>query len=189
MKMRVRLILMLGGMGFWASAQTAANMQVVPSAFWRLSDTVGDLPSAHYLFSPRPGSFEINPNLRFNAAMNGNQHTFLLGPEYRLSLGNRFEINIWAMAGNMKRFALENPFKQPTDAPPPRYGILPSLPMERGFNGANGWGASIGGSIDYRLGDFMTLQPLQTEYLRIQVENSVRRDMRFSTGLRFSFGK
>ena len=187
--MRVHLVLILAGTGIWASAQTAANMQVVPSSFWRLNDTVGELPSTHYLFSPQPGSFEINPSLQFKAVTNGNQHTFLLGPEYHLFLGNRIAINIWAMAGNMKRFALENPFKQPTDATPPRFGILPSLPMERGLNGANGWGASIGGSIDYRVGDSLTFQPIQTEYLRIQVDNSVRRDMRFSAGLRFSFGK
>ena len=61
--------------------------------------------------------------------------------------------------------------------------------MERGLNGANGWGASIGGSIDYRFGDFLTFQPVQTEYLRVQVENSARRDLRVSTGMRFSFGK
>jgi hypothetical protein len=45
-----RLILMLTGTGILALAQTAANMQSVPNSFWRLSDTVGDRPSSHYLF-------------------------------------------------------------------------------------------------------------------------------------------
>src|SRR5215469_13953747 len=101
-----RLILMLTGTGILASAQTAANMQLVPSSFWRLSDTVGELPSSHYLFSPSTASFEINPSLRFKLAANGSQHTLLFGPEYHFFLGNRVSINLWAMAGNIKRFAL-----------------------------------------------------------------------------------
>jgi malate dehydrogenase len=77
-------------------------------------------------------------------ATNGNQHTFLLGPEYHLFLGtaSRSMCGQWLATGS--GFRLMNP-KQPTDATPPRFGILPWLPMERGLNGANGWGASIRG--------------------------------------------
>src|SRR5215831_15816775 len=121
--MRLRLMVILAGTGICASAQTAANMQLVPNTFWRLSDTVGESPSTHYLFSPGTGSFPITPGLRFKVATNGNQHTFLLGPEYHLFLGNRVAINLWAAGGEMKRFALMNPFKQPIDATPPRFGI------------------------------------------------------------------
>ncbi len=172
-------------------AQTQGiSLQYLPPTFWRVSDTVGRTPSSNYLFSPASGSFTINRGLSFNLPSNADQHTFLFGPEFHLHLGDRITFNAWAMTGMAKRFALMNPFKQPTDATPPRYGLSPSVPMSMpAFNGANGLAVTTGASVDYRILDGFVYRPVQAEYLRVQVNDSFRRDVRISTGLRFSFGK
>jgi hypothetical protein len=164
------------------------DFRFVPSPLPGINDPDVQGLSSEYLFSPASKSFVVSPKLEFKLPWNADQHTFLFGPAYHVFLGTHLSLNFWSQAGVAKRFALMNPLTQPTDATPPRFGLL-SGPSSSRFNGANEFAVSLGGSVDYKISDHLTYRIVQREYLFMNVNGTPTPDRRTSTSIRFSFGR
>jgi hypothetical protein len=134
------------------------------------------LPAAsNPALQPRPGDFR--------------QHTFLFGPEFRVLGTDRIAVNLRALAGVANRNTLVAPLSQPIESTPPLIGN-PATPITQlTVSGGNGFAASFGGSIDYRINDRLAYRFVQPEPLLTRFAGSTQPDFRVATGLVFTFGR
>jgi hypothetical protein len=85
---------------------------------------------------------------------NGDPRTFLDGLEYHFSIGKHLTFTARAKGGEIKRFVLMNPFKDPVSVTRPHFELVPSTPpTETALNGADQFGMSFGASVDYKVSD------------------------------------
>jgi hypothetical protein len=176
-------------------------MRFSPRVFWWSILSVPAIASAQTLTttrvpgavtnfpSPDANSFTTNPKLQLQLPFNDRQHTFLFGPKWEVFAHNRFGVDVWALGGNAKKFALADPFVAPTDATPPLLRD-PSTPLSQGrFMGDNGRALVLGGSVNYKINDYLTYDIAKPEFLMIQVKGAPLHDFRIASGMRLSFGK
>ncbi|HWB96810.1 MAG TPA: hypothetical protein VG672_08915 [Bryobacteraceae bacterium] len=181
-------VLWLGTLGF-GQTPLNGNLRFTPPPPPPLKEPVAGGLSSHYLFFRPSESFVLHPRLEFKLPWNGDQRTFLFGPEFHARILHRVTFNAWLLGGTVKRFALFEPLRQPTDAPPPRFGYFAPPMGQPTYYGANSVAESHGGSVDLTIDDHLTLRMIQAEYLFLKVNDRSQRDRRISTGLRFSFQK
>jgi hypothetical protein len=134
-------------------------------------------------------NFTSNRKLELRLPWNGQQHTFLFGPQVRVFAKGNFAVKAWVMGGALKRSALVTSFLEPTDATQPVMGD-PAKPLNTITNGANQAAASVGASAEWRITDHLTYRLVQPEWLFMDgLKNVPHRDFRISTGMHFEFGK
>lgn len=107
----------------------------------------------------------------------GSQHTFLLGPEFKLLERDRFTVNLRALAGIKHASSV----------------VLPENGVRFVYGSTNWFAVSLGGSVDYRISDRVSYRIIQPEFLA-SLSNAGETfraypNMRVSTGLVFNFGK
>lgn len=117
------------------------------------------------------------------------QHTFLFGPEFRLLGQDRLAVNVRALAGVARRNTLVAPLSQPVESTPPLIGNPPAPITQVTYTGGNGFAASFGGSIDYRINARFSYRIIQPELLLTRFGGSTQPDVRVSSGILFTFGK
>jgi hypothetical protein len=140
-------------------------------------------PSGSFLSLPNK-TFVTGPRLQWPLPFNAEQHTFMFGPKWKLFDRNRFSVNVWALGGVAKRFALMDPFVLPTNAKPP----LVSEPFQPPhFMGPNGLAVSVGGSVGLKITDHLKYDVVTPEYLTVRGRGPTH-DLRVSSGFRLNFG-
>jgi hypothetical protein len=121
------------------------------------------------------------------------QHTFLLGPEVRLLKRDRLSVNVRALMGVAHTNTLVLTYREPIQRPPDLFGNpLPPI-TERTFPSASTFAASFGGSVDYRITDWLSYRIVQPELLlnrsgSIDTGNWNQYNFRLSTGVVFTSG-
>jgi hypothetical protein len=116
------------------------------------------------------------------------QHTFLFGPEACLLTKKRVAVNVRALAGVANRNTLVAPLALPIESTPPLIGNPVAPITQLSFSGGNGFAASFGGSIEYRITDRLAYRLIQPELLLTRFGGSTQADVRISTGIVFRFG-
>lgn len=128
------------------------------------SPASGATPTTSF-FSPTDKSFATGPHLQWPLPFNGQQHTFMFSPKWQVWNHNRFSMNVWALGGVAKRFALMDPFVLPVDATPPLVRDLSSPFSQKRFMGPNGVAISLGSSLSFRITDRIVYEIAKPEYL------------------------
>ncbi len=125
--------------------------------------------------------FEFQPRETLPGAVR--QHTVLLGPEFKAFAGERWSVHARALIGaayiSNLRLPLKEPFvPAPGDAPITEFNIGKAKPVT----------GALGGSLDYRLSERISLRLLQAEMVVVSLGALNRRRLRLSTGVVFTFG-
>lgn len=131
----------------------------------------GSNPSVH----PRPG--------------NMHQYTSLFGPEFRVLKNSRVTVNVRALAGIAHLNTFPALLLQPIQSTPLLIGNSGAPITELTVAGGNGFAASFGGSIDYRINDLLSYRIIQPEYLLTRFSGSTPPNIRVSTGIVLKFGR
>ncbi len=110
---------------------------------------------------------------------NSSQHTFLFGPELRVSPdGRRWAVNLRVMGG----------FARTSDLSVDTSTATLSAQRLRLALAQNVAAASAGGSFDFRINDRISYRVAQPEALFTRIGGSMYYNFRVSTGLVFRFG-
>lgn len=113
------------------------------------------------------------------------QHTVLFGPEVKAFAGERFTVNLRALIGVAYDSGLTLPLKEPfvPGPPDPR-----PLVAEFSVGPSKSFAGAVGGSLDYRLTDHVSLRLIQPELLVVSLGSTNLQRMRISAGVVFTFG-
>jgi hypothetical protein len=162
---------------------------LVSGQTFNATHSLGAPPTSSFL-SLTNKNYVTGPRLEWSLPYNTQQHTFLFGPKWKLLDHNRFSLNVWALGGVAKRFALMDPLVLPTDAKPPLVRDLSSPASLTRFMGPNGLAISVGGSLGFKITDRLVYDIVTPEYLYVRGKDSPVRgnplthDFRVSGGFR-----
>lgn len=129
-----------------------------------------------------------NPSIQPRAG-NVRQHTFLFGPEFRVLKTDRIVVSLRALAGVANRNTLVALLSQPIESTPPLIGNPGPTITQLTVNGGNGFAASFGGSVDYRINHKLSYRLIRPELLLTRFGGATQPDLRIATGLVFTFGR
>jgi hypothetical protein len=165
----------LNGWGAAAKFNVTSRIGLLADFSGQYGDRRVQLPAgSNPSIQPRPGDVR--------------QHAFLFGPEFRVLKTDRVVVNLRALAGVANRNTLVAPLSQPSESTPPLVGNPSPAITQLTVSGGNGFAASFGGSVDYRINDRLSYRLVQAELLLTRFGGSAQPDLRVATGLVFTFG-